>query len=136
MEMRTLVLGAAAGLAVSMPGALAFSASPAVVSLHRSPAALPLRSASRKPQSVIKASLRSEDEPRRARPAVSLPAVLAVHASGTASDAGGVCMWHDCPYAQAARVWPRAAGALRAAAPPRPLRFACAVCIVSVRAWK
>jgi hypothetical protein len=25
---------------------------------------------------------------------------------------------------------------LRAAAPPRPLRFACAVCIVSVRAWK
>ena len=82
-KMRILVLGAAAGLAVSMPGALAFSASPGLASLHRSPAALPLRSASRgKPQIVVKASLRSEEEHRRARPAVSLPAVLAVHACG------------------------------------------------------
>lgn len=70
--MRTLVLGAVAGMAVSMPGALAFSASPAVVALNRSPAALPLRSASRKPQSVVKASIRSEEEPRCAHAASSL----------------------------------------------------------------
>lgn len=109
--MRTLVLGAAAGLAVSMPGALAFSSSPAVASLHRSPAALPLRSASRKPQSVVKASLRSEEEPRRARPAVSLPAMLAMRVFRTS-----LCV---CVARRRSRCV-----------------SACAVCIVSVRAWR
>jgi len=58
--MRTIVLGAAAGLAISMPGALAFSASPAAASLHRSAATLPLRAAARQPHSAIKASLSKE----------------------------------------------------------------------------
>lgn len=57
------MLGAAAGLAISMPGALAFSASPAAMSLH-SPSALNLRASARKsPLTLVKASLRSATRP-------------------------------------------------------------------------
>ena len=56
--MRTMILGAAGlGLAISMPGALAFSASTATISL-RSPSSLPLRTNARKAPLSVQASLR------------------------------------------------------------------------------
>jgi len=54
--MRTMILGAA-GLAISIPGVLAFSASTVTISL-RSPTSLPLRTNARKAPLSIQASLR------------------------------------------------------------------------------
>jgi len=57
-----MMLGAVAGLAISMPGALAFSASPAATSLH-SPSALNLRASARKSSlTLVKASLSKDNK--------------------------------------------------------------------------
>ena len=64
--MRRVVVGAAAGLAISMPGALAFSASPSVAAL-RQPSGLSLRAPARKTPLAMARSVRTRNADCRAR---------------------------------------------------------------------